>query len=229
MHPTAMSNADAFFKNYSPNLPKKSRVLEIGSQDVNGSIRTVCPKEYEYTGIDFVEGKGVDIVINDPYAFPFKDNEADIIISSSCFEHSEFFWLVFLEIMRCLKPHGLFYMNAPSTGTFHRYPVDCWRFYPDSAAALANWGKRNGFNCAVLESYIQVNCQFRDFVGVFIKDAAHAPTYPRKIIDRKIDFENGIQFGQNAFRNPGWMVENELRLRAIADIASGRVQVRPTP
>ena len=32
----------------------------------------------------------------------------------------------------------LFYLNAPSNGEFHRYPVDCWRFYPDAGGALGD-------------------------------------------------------------------------------------------
>jgi hypothetical protein len=44
MHLTAISNADAFFKNYLPNLSKKPCVSEISSQDVHGGIYTVCQK-----------------------------------------------------------------------------------------------------------------------------------------------------------------------------------------
>ena len=27
----------------------------------------------------------------------------------------------------------------PSSGHEHRYPVDCWRYYPDGVTALARW------------------------------------------------------------------------------------------
>jgi SAM-dependent methyltransferase len=221
-----MSNADSFFKTYAPHFSGGGRVIEIGSQDVNGSIRTVCPPGFEYVGVDFCAGKGVDLVIDDPYKLPFDDGAADIIVSSSCFEHSEFFWLVFLEIMRCLRPHGLFYMNAPSTGEFHRYPVDCWRFYPDSALAMANWGKRNGMNCAVLESYIQAGGQFNDFVSVFVRDAAFASKYAPKIIDAKTDFENGVVYGEGTFRNYFALTQHERRMRAIGGIATGKITVK---
>ena len=55
--------------------------------------------------------------------------------------------------MRVLKPAGLLYINAPSNGDYHRYPVDCWRFFPDSGVALQNWANRNGYECAMLESF----------------------------------------------------------------------------
>ena len=121
MHPSAMRNAKEFFDCYSPSLNRKEvRVVEIGSQDVNGSLRSVCPATFEYVGVDFVPGNGVDLVLDDPYLLPFASESADIIVSSSCFEHSEMFWVLFLEIMRVLKKDGLFYLNAPSNGDFHR-------------------------------------------------------------------------------------------------------------
>ena len=37
------------------------------------------------------------------------------------------------------KPGGLIFAVAPGTGPVHRYPYDCWRFYPDAWAALASY------------------------------------------------------------------------------------------
>ena len=109
MHQTAMNNCKSFFETYSKAFEAKPKttVVEIGSQDVNGSLRQVCPSSFEYIGVDFQKAKGVDIVLDDPYALPFESETIDIVISSSCFEHSEMFWLVFLEILRVLKPTGL--------------------------------------------------------------------------------------------------------------------------
>ena len=109
-------------------------IVEIGSQDVNGSIRPTFGPDVNYVGVDFANAAGVDVVLSDPYSFPFQDNEIDVVVSSSCFEHSEFFWLTFLEAVRIVRPGGLIYLNAPSNGPFHQYPVDCWRFYPILAA-----------------------------------------------------------------------------------------------
>jgi SAM-dependent methyltransferase len=227
VHPTAMQNADSFFKCYSPNFHGADvRVIEIGSQDVNGSIRSICPANFEYVGVDFCDAKGVDVVLQDPYSLPFEAESADIFVSSSCFEHSEFFWLVFMEVMRCLKPHGLFYLNAPSTGPFHRYPVDCWRFYPDSGAALVNWGRRNGLQPALLESYTQIDGQWQDYVAVFLKDEGFAPNYPARIIDTKADYENGLVCGDPKLRNGRGPTQYERRLRAIQGVANGSIAVK---
>jgi SAM-dependent methyltransferase len=64
----------------------------------------------------------------------------DLIISGQAFEHIEFFWRTWLEMVRVLKPGGKIFLIAPSRGPEHRYPVDCWRFYPDGFAALAKYG-----------------------------------------------------------------------------------------
>ena len=161
---------------------------------MRGWMRSVCPTGFRYTGVDFVEGKGVDVVLTDPYELPFDDESADIVVSSSCFEHSEMFWLAYLEIMRVLKPHGLFYLNVPSAGDFHRYPVDCWRFYPDSGSALVAWGNRSGFQNVLLESFTQAGGEWYDFVAVFLKDAQFADHYPKRMLHDRSAFENGQIF-----------------------------------
>lgn len=229
MHLTAMLNAKNFFETYANAFDSNVKVLEIGSQDVNGSLRQVCPKEFEYIGVDFQKGKGVDIVLDDPYTLPFENESFDIVLSSSCFEHSEMFWLVFLEILRVMKPKSLFYLNAPSTGSFHRYPVDCWRFYPDSGKAMITWAKRNGFNSEMLESYIQKGYQWheggqwQDFVGVFIKDATYLPEFPKRIIDTKSDFENGHLYGNSEIVNLSEICQNDKKLFGIQQIISGKL------
>ena len=200
-------------------------MIEIGSQDVNGSLRAVAPIEFEYVGVDFQAAKGVDVVLEDPYALPFETGSVDIVLSSSCFEHSEMFWLVFLEVMRVLKPTGIFYLNAPSTGGFHRYPVDCWRFYPDSGRALVSWSKRNGGNAQLLESYTQKGGGWQDFVAVFLKDETLASRYPYRILNLKKDFENGLLLGGDTFLNMTGECQNERKLRAISEIVAEQIRI----
>mgnify|MGYP002526212509 CR=1 FL=1 len=73
--------------------------------------------DFEYIGVDMKEGKNVNIVLKDAYKFESIQNSSiDIAISTSTFEHTEFFWLSYLEILRVLKPNGIFYLNVPSNG-----------------------------------------------------------------------------------------------------------------
>lgn len=194
MHLSAMNNGKAFFDVYAECV-LEGRLIDIGAQDVQGSLKKVCPAHLAYTGVDFVAGKGVDVVLDDPYVLPFGNETIDVVVSSSALEHSEMFWLVFLEIMRVLKPTGLFYLNVPSNGVFHRYPVDCWRFYPDSGNALVKWARRNGYDPVLLESFVarQQSDVWNDFVAVFLKDKTHLSRYEDRILDTKLDITNGIK------------------------------------
>lgn len=193
MHPSSFKNAEAFFSVYAKNLNNPT-IVDIGAQDVNGTLKSVAPKNCNYIGVDFVAGKGVDVILDDPYKLPFESNSIDIVISNSCFEHSEMFWLIFLEIMRVLKPTGLFYLNVPSNGPFHRYPVDCWRFYPDSGNALVKWANMNNNNAVLLESFISKRYRriWNDYVAVFLKDKGSLGLYSERIIHIKPDLYNGI-------------------------------------
>jgi SAM-dependent methyltransferase len=193
LHPSATQNIQLFYQTYhSPSAPAEPQILEIGSRDVNGSLRQYAPAQARYCGADFSPGPGVDLVLSDPYTLPLESNSFDYAVTSSCFEHAEFFWLTFLEISRVLRPGGLFYLNAPSSGGYHCYPVDCWRFYPDAGVALQNWARRQSFNITLLESFVHRGGDWQDFVGVFFKGGASLQPPSARMLDSKTDFENGL-------------------------------------
>ena len=184
-----MNFGKAFFEKYCANDFSKKTIVDVGAQDVNGSLREFCPEGANYIGVDFVGGKGVDVVLTDPYQLPFENESVDVVVCSSVFEHSEFFWLLFLECVRIVKPDGLIYLNAPSNGHVHRYPVDCWRFYPDAGRALVNWSMHNSYNTLLLESFIgekegpiDGDGMWNDFVAVILKDKTHESLYPSRIL-----------------------------------------------
>lgn len=127
-------------------------VLEVGSRDVNGSILTDERTDITWKSVDIEYGPGVTHVLSDPYLYPFADETFDAVVSTSVFEHVEFFWLSFLEMARVCKTNGFIYINAPSNGPIHRFPIDAWRFYPDAGSQLAKWGVRNGFNTFLIEA-----------------------------------------------------------------------------
>jgi SAM-dependent methyltransferase len=98
-----------------------SRVLDVGARDVNGSVRDFCPPNADYIGVDLDAGPGVDHVLDDPTKLPFDDDTFDVVMSTSCFEHDQMFWLTFAEMRRVLKPSGYIYINAPSNGAYNSY------------------------------------------------------------------------------------------------------------
>ena len=119
------------------------KIMDLGSLDVNGSYKPIFDKAaWRYTGLDVTPGDNVDIVLKNSYSWPeIKTNSVDVLVSGQAFEHIEFFWITMLEIARILKPAGLGCIIAPSGGPEHKYPVDCWRFYPDGASAMARFAR----------------------------------------------------------------------------------------
>lgn len=167
MHAESLTNMQRFHDTYvAPHLPlskSKLTLVDIGSMNENGTYRDIFPESaFAYVGVDLAAGDGVDVVADDPYAYPLPDNHADIVISGQMMEHCEFFWLAFDEMMRIAKPGGLIVSIVPSCGPIHRYPVDCYRFLPDSMAALA---KHAG--CDLLESWHDEESPWGDVVGIF--------------------------------------------------------------
>ena len=150
MHQSSLDKMRSFSEKYLyPFQSQNLRILDLGSQNIGGSYRSIFSNpNWKYIGADLIEGDNVDLVLKDPYKWSEIDcSEFDIVISGQAFEHIEFFWLTIGEISRILKPGGFCCIIAPSSGHEHRYPVDCWRFYPDGFSALARYG-----NLDVIES-----------------------------------------------------------------------------
>ena len=126
----------------------------------------------EYLTVD-LDGTDADIKLSDPYKIPLENQTADIVLCGQMFEHCEFFWLTFTEMIRLLKPNGYLFLIAPSSGPIHQYPVDCYRFYPDAFRALAKYGK-----CNLIEMWLDLRGPWRDLVGIFRQADAPLPIRP---------------------------------------------------
>jgi SAM-dependent methyltransferase len=173
MHQSSYDHMKSLVKNYLTGQDRPVRkVLDIGSTDINGSYKTLFDLEsVEYTGLDLAAGNNVDVVCENPYQYPFADENFDLVISGQAFEHIEFFWLTMLEMGRILKRGGLIFLIAPSRGIEHRFPVDCWRFYPDACRALARWADLDLLHASTdWEPHpSRDSAQWGDTVGVFRK------------------------------------------------------------
>lgn len=238
MHASAYQTARQFFEVYAIALPFGT-VVEIGSRQAaeeQRTLRTLCPSHLDYVGLDLEPGINVDIVMNDPYVLPLGDDAIDIVLCTSVFEHCDFFWELFEQILRVLKPGGLIYVNAPSNGYVHRHPVDCWRFYPDSGVALAGWGSRRGHDVALLESFIADEDRhenpeeiWNDFVGVFVKGRDKAAMYPQRMMDMREDYVNARRPERpelvRANRFPGRSHDEVTRALQRRQFGSGRVHL----
>lgn len=97
-----------------PNAFSQAKVLEVGSLDINGSVRQFFT-ECDYLGIDVGEGKGVDLVCQGQefQAPAFSFNTA---ISCECFEHNPYWIATFENMHRVVKKGGLVVMSCATTG-----------------------------------------------------------------------------------------------------------------
>lgn len=176
MHHSAYINAEKFYHKYCENNIENKKILDVGSYDVNGTMKPIF-KKGQYIGLDMEQGPNVDIV-GVSHDIPFPNNDFDVVISSSCFEHDDMFWISFQEMCRVLKPEGYMYIQAPSNGPYHGWPGDNWRFYIDSWKALEKWGKRLGYEIELIEHYIDTTTPpheregsrvWNDSIGIFRK------------------------------------------------------------
>lgn len=170
MHGTSLISGQSFSETYGGT---GKTVVDIGGQDVNGSLRTFFEtKGMKFICIDMIEHPSVDIIVKPGEKMPFENSSVDLIVSTSCFEHDPCFWLTFREMTRIIKPDGFIYINAPTSGPYHCYPGDNWRFYSDAGQALAYWSgiqvaNEDVYPVKVVETFNILGEVWNDFVCVW--------------------------------------------------------------
>ena len=101
-------------KRHLPQFFSGTRVIEMGSLDINGSARGQFDR-CRYEGVDVGPGPGVDRVmqghlVDDP------DGSYDCAISLNCFEHNPFWLETFTNMLRLTREGGLVLFTCASTG-----------------------------------------------------------------------------------------------------------------
>lgn len=92
-----------------------ARILEVGSYDVNGSVRSLFAGAADYVGVDLEEGPGVDrVAYGHEVADP--DGSFDVTISGECFEHDPHWRDTFTNMVRLTRPGGLVAFTCASRG-----------------------------------------------------------------------------------------------------------------
>lgn len=107
------------------------RVLDVGSFDVNGSIRRAISGYYrEFIGVDMREGPGVDRVINGHDLLDhFAPDSFDLVTCCETLEHDDQFWVTVANLRALVKPGGVLLITAPGPYFFHHdFPSDYYRF-----------------------------------------------------------------------------------------------------
>jgi SAM-dependent methyltransferase len=113
----AHESQNVFFRLVKEKYPDHfewKNVLEVGSLDINGSVRDLF--EYcNYVGLDLGIGPGVDFSVQGQDA-KYPDNSFDVTVSAECFEHNPYWKETFENMQRMTKVGGLLIFTCAGTG-----------------------------------------------------------------------------------------------------------------
>lgn len=110
-HPAQMAFV-ARLKEQFPESFKNKKVLEVGSLNLNGSIRSFF-EQCSYLGVDVGPGPGVDMVAKGE-DLTFDANQFDVVCSTECFEHAPRWPDIFNNMVRMSK--SLVFFTCATTG-----------------------------------------------------------------------------------------------------------------
>jgi SAM-dependent methyltransferase len=161
MHNTSFEKMGELIPKY---VPQNSNVLDIGSRnDIWNYKEQVDKNNCQYLTLDWENN--ADFIVNG-YDWSMVPKDFDCVISGQCLEHDGFFWKTLSNISSITKSGGIIIIIVPSCGAIHRYPVDCYRFYPDSAKYFAEI-----MNAEVLEvHHLGFESEWGDLSMVFRKN-----------------------------------------------------------
>jgi hypothetical protein len=103
-----------YVKEKRPEFFRNVHVCDIGSLDINGNNRYLF-EDYKYVGVDICPGRNVDVVIRGHEFKPLI--HFDVVISSECFEHDQYYTYTLQNIVRTLlRPGGMFIFTCATDG-----------------------------------------------------------------------------------------------------------------
>ncbi len=128
-HPTVIEFGKA---NLSVDEVRGKRIIEVGSHNINGSVKEYAKRllPSEYIGIDMEAGRDVDIICNaEDIVKKFGKESFDIVISTEMLEHAKDWKKVISNIKQICKNGGIILITTRSHGFGrHEYPNDYWRY-----------------------------------------------------------------------------------------------------
>lgn len=111
---------------------RDKRVIEVGSYDVNGSLRPLVEalEPSSYVGVDIMDGPGVDVVCDAGELLSrFSESSFDFVISTEMIEHVKNWRWAIHNLKNICKAGGGILITTRSSGFFyHGHPDDYWRY-----------------------------------------------------------------------------------------------------
>lgn len=208
-------------------------ILEVGSQNINGTVRDFFAAHVNYLGLDVGRGKDVDLVIPGELV-ELPDGWADICISTECFEHAENWRDILLNMIRITKPQGLILLTFAGKGRAVHGTIDSDIFSspftttyyqnlgPDDIAkaiAIGKYFSRHGF---------EVDSSAHDtyFWGIRNSDNLTDPDSDWETLERRLVRAQG-QLGQAVNLYNELKLELNKSLSANAQLRHELIEAQP--
>jgi hypothetical protein len=123
-------------KNRFPQYFSNVSVIEMGSLNINGTVRDFYDNPTKYVGVDLDEGPGVDLVAQGQDV-DFPEHSFDVAVSAECFEHNPYWAETFFNMHRIAKDFVVFTCageGRPEHGTRRTTPANSpftldWDYY----------------------------------------------------------------------------------------------------
>lgn len=146
MHTEVLSWVASSIEVYKDSDKAKSsglNVLEFGSLDINGSVRSLFDELIagggSYLGIDVQEGPGVDLVAD---ASVYNgDVDYDIVVCCEVFEHTALWQKIIKNAHSLLVPGGMFVATMAGEGrpphsAIDENPIRDWEYYKNVTSQM---------------------------------------------------------------------------------------------
>jgi SAM-dependent methyltransferase len=152
-------------KQFLPGYFAGKRVLEVGSLNLNGSVREFFA-DCDYVGLDVGEGRDVDVVCaGEDYGE--KSGAFDVVISCEAMEHNVQWRKTWLNMVRLLKDDGLLILTCATAGrrqhgTEQYNPGDSPLSLQKSGNYYQNLTEQDFRSVLVVESWFSVSSFFVD-------------------------------------------------------------------
>lgn len=187
---------------------KKISILELGSYDVNGSIRTIFDNTSEYVGLDLIKGPGVDIVY-DGKNIPI-NQEFDLCISCECFEHNPNYFENFIKMIELAKQDGLVVFTCASIGRREHGTTDS--NFRKSPGSMKKWNYYKNLKKSHFTKRINLEKLFYKFL--FFENYVSKDLYFIGIKSKKYE-KNLLNFRGKIIRKNTLVLDLNLTLREI--------------
>lgn len=154
-----------FFSSVRAHYPASfdgARVLEVGSLDINGSVRELF-SNCCYTGADLQLGPGVDLACQGQL-LEFPSGHFDTTISAECLEHNPFWRETVANMLRMTRPGGLLLISCATTGRFEHGTA---RTNPDASpfTSAEKWEYYQNLTLADIEASLNLAGWLSDWRG----------------------------------------------------------------